>query len=81
MTLQEGKTSELSEINRYRLLCPLTNTDAGFSRWAYAEKDGKEYFLKECLSPVCPRDDGVLSKETITRKRNIGIQFYQRKKN
>lgn len=80
MTVQEGKTSEQSLINGYRLLCPLTNTDAGFSRWAYAEKGGKEYFMKEFLSPVCPRDDGVLSKETIARKRNICIQFYQRKK-
>ncbi len=80
MTVQEGKTSEQSSINGYRLLCPLTNTDAGFSRWAYAEKGGKEYFVKEFLSPVCPRDDGVLSKETIARKRSICIQFYQRKK-
>lgn len=80
MTVQEGKTSDHPSINGYRLLCPMTNADAGFSRWAYAQKDGKEYFLKEFLSPVCPRDDGVLSKETIARKRSICIQFYQKKK-
>ena len=79
MTVQEDKTREQIFINGYRLLCPMTNADAGFSRWAYAEKGGREYFVKEFLSPVCPRDDGVLSKETIARKRNICIKFFQRK--
>lgn len=46
-------------INGYELLEPLKNKDAGFSRWTYATKDGKEWFLKEFLNPVYPMDKRI----------------------
>ena len=58
---------------------PFTNTNAGFARWAFARKDGKEYFIKEFLSPVCPRPSSNLSLETIQRKQAICDAFYKNK--
>lgn len=46
-------------INDYELLEPFHNKDAGFSRWTFAKKCGKEYFLKEFLDPVYPTDDSL----------------------
>ena len=33
-------------IHGYELLQPLQNQDAGFSRLAFAKRDGKDYFIK-----------------------------------
>lgn len=46
-------------INQYELLEPFQNKNAGFSRWTYAKKKNKDYFLKEFLNPVYPTDDSL----------------------
>ncbi len=43
-------------IHGYELLQPLQNQDAGFSRWAFAKRDGKDYFIKEFMDPIYPTD-------------------------
>ena len=43
-------------MNEYELLAPFQNKNAGFSRWTYAVKDKKAYFLKEFLNPVYPME-------------------------
>lgn len=48
-------------INGYRLEAPLTNKNAGFSKWAFAEKDGKKYFIKEFLEPLFPPENAPYS--------------------
>ena len=50
-------------INGYELLAPLQNHNAGFSRWTFAKRNGKEYFFKEFINPVYPDEDS-LKKET-----------------
>lgn len=49
-------------INGYDLIEPLQNRDAGFSRWTYAVRDGKLYFLKEFMDPVYPVVDSLSEK-------------------
>lgn len=49
-------------INGYELLEPFQNQDAGFSRWTFARKNGKEYFLKQFMEPVYPQEN-TLSEE------------------
>lgn len=56
------------KFNDYELLEPFQNQDAGFSRWTYAKRKGKTYFLKEFLNPVYP-DEHSLSE--VTRKGKI----------
>lgn len=41
-------------INGFELIEPLQNKDAGFSRWTFANKEGRTFFLKEFLDPVYP---------------------------
>lgn len=55
-------------MNRYELLAPFQNKDAGFSRWTYANRKGKVYFLKEFLDPVYPTNESISLN---TRKRMI----------
>ena len=50
----------MSEImNQYELLEPFQNKNAGFSRWTYAKKNNRDYFIKEFLDPVYPTDDSL----------------------
>ena len=37
---------------------------AGFSKWTFAERDGREYFFKEFLSPTYP-EEGAPGSERI----------------
>lgn len=67
-------------INGYRLTTSLTNTNSGFARWGFAQKGGREYFIKEFLSPVCPSPEAELPAEILERKRAICSAFYQRKR-
>ena len=48
----------------------LTTKNAGFSKWGFAVKEGKTYFIKEFLSPVYPVS-GKLSEKQIGRKKKI----------
>lgn len=43
-------------IRGYRILGKPTNTDAGKCLWAFAEQDGREFFVKEFLDPRRPRE-------------------------
>ena len=61
-TLYEDSSKEhvLEEtINGYILTEPFQNRNAGFSRWTFAKKDGRRFFLKEFLSPVYPLSDSI----------------------
>ena len=65
-------------MNGYELLEPFQNKNAGFSRWTYAIKENKEYFLKEFLNPVYPREKSISSD---LRKRCMrDCEEYQLKK-
>ena len=54
-------------IHGYRLLQPLQNRDAGFSRWTIAERGGKQYFFKEFMDPIYPTDPGL--SDTLRERR------------
>ena len=41
-------------INGYRILEDFRVVGAGLSKWTFAAKDGREYFIKEFLSPTYP---------------------------
>ncbi|MFF7164197.1 protein kinase [Streptomyces sp. NPDC008086] len=45
-------------IGGYRVVSDPTNADGGKCVWAFAEKDGREYFLKRFLEPKRPREGG-----------------------
>ena len=50
-------------INGYILEQPLSNDNSGFSKWGFADKDGKRYFIKEFLAPKYPIDDSAICEK------------------
>ena len=47
----------------------------GYSEWAFAQKEGKEYFLKRFLQPAYPLPDGPGSERTKAVKRQRCEEF------
>ncbi|MEM7037825.1 MAG: serine/threonine-protein kinase, partial [Bacteroidota bacterium] len=41
-------------IGDYKILQDFTTAGGGQSKWTFAEKDGKQYFIKEFLHPTYP---------------------------
>lgn len=56
-------------INGYRLVRDFSVVGAGLSKWTFAERGGREYFLKEFLSPTYPDDAAPGSEKTKAKKR------------
>lgn len=62
-------------INGYELEKELKTDNSGFSKWGFARKNGKEYFIKEFISPVYPIFEDVLEPEMIQRKKEICSRY------
>ena len=62
-------------INGYRILEDFRVVGAGLSKWTFAAKDGREYFLKEFLSPTWPNEHAPGSAQTRMRKRQRCAAF------
>jgi eukaryotic-like serine/threonine-protein kinase len=56
-------------INGYTILEDFRVVGAGLSKWSFAAKDGREYFIKEFLSPTWPDEHAPGSAQTKMRKR------------
>jgi serine/threonine protein kinase len=56
-------------IHGYRLLEDFRVVGAGLSEWSFAERGGREYFIKRFLSPTYPDDEAPGSAKTKARKR------------
>jgi eukaryotic-like serine/threonine-protein kinase len=62
-------------INGYTVLEDFRVVGAGLSKWTFAAKDGREYFLKEFLSPTYPDEHAPGSAQTKMRKRRRCAAF------
>jgi serine/threonine protein kinase len=62
-------------INGYRILEDFRVVGAGLSKWTFAAKDGREYFIKEFLSPTWPNEHAPGSAQTKMRKRQRCAAF------
>jgi eukaryotic-like serine/threonine-protein kinase len=56
-------------INGYRILEDFKVVGAGLSKWTFAERGGRAFFIKEFLSPTYPEDDAPGSPKTKAKKR------------
>lgn len=56
-------------LGSYKMLTPLTNKNAGSCQWCFAEKDGREYFIKEFGDPKHPFADTTSSPEKRQKKK------------
>ena len=63
----------------YVLTGNMTNQNAGYSLWCFAEKNGREYFIKQFLAPKFPYGDTISSEERI-RKKIVDCVGFEKKK-
>lgn len=64
-----------TSINGYKLTTPFTTTGGGHCKWAFARRDGEEYFIKQFLMPTYPLPDGPGSEKTKAIKRGRCERF------
>jgi len=65
-------------INGYKLESELQNTNSGFSKWTFAIKNGRKYFIKELLDPVYPVDRSIMSDEMFSQRIRFCVEFEER---
>ena len=65
-------------INGYVIDGDLKTDNSGFSKWAFAKKNGCSYFIKEFLTPVYPVDDSLFGPEMTAHKRKICEKYETR---
>jgi serine/threonine protein kinase len=65
-------------LRGYRVVTRPSNADAGKCLWAFAERDGREYFIKEFLDPKLPRPDSMGSVEDKRRRHAECVRFEER---
>jgi serine/threonine protein kinase len=56
-------------INGYTILEDFKVVGAGLSKWTFAERGGRAFFIKEFLSPTYPDDQAPGSEKTKAKKR------------
>src|SRR3954469_2486302 len=56
-------------LNGYTILEDFKVVGAGLSKWTFAERGGREYFIKEFLSPTYPDDRAPGSEKIKAKKR------------
>ncbi len=62
-------------IKGYKIIQNFTTDNGGLSRWTFAEKDGKIFFLKEFLAPKYPKDDSPGSEKVKAQRRKRCERF------
>ncbi|HEX9337981.1 MAG TPA: protein kinase [Pseudonocardiaceae bacterium] len=65
-------------LNGYVVTTKPTNANAGKCVWAFAEKDGDEFFIKEFLEPKRPRPDSMGTPEDKQQRYAECQRFEQR---
>lgn len=65
-------------LNGYRVVTKPSNADAGKCLWAFAERDGQEFFIKEFLDPKWPRPDAMGSAADKRRRLEECRRFEER---
>ncbi len=58
----------MEKLGQYTLSGHLTNENAGYSMWGFGQKNGKDYFIKQFLSPKYPHNDTVSTPEQLAKK-------------
>jgi serine/threonine protein kinase len=66
------------EIAGYRIVSEPTNANGGKCMWAFAEKDGNQFFLKRFLEPKRPRDGSTASAASRRIRLEVCQEFEDR---
>jgi len=66
------------ELKGYRIETPPTNSGGGMCIWAFASKNGRDFFIKEFLSPKWPLDESMGSEASKVIRRGECLEFQRR---
>ena len=69
----------MEKLGSYELTGHLTSQNSGYSVWGFGKKDGKDYFIKQFLSPKYPANDTVSSPERLAKVKKKCERFEQNK--
>lgn len=69
----------MEKIREYQTVTDFTTAGSGSASWCFAKRDGKEYFLKQFLSPVFPNRELCASDELYEKQRDECAEFFNRK--
>ncbi len=69
----------MKTINGYTLLSEFTADNAGFCRWAFAEKNGHTYFIKQFISPKYPLETQELTEKSRKKRLELCKKFVEQK--
>ena len=67
-------------IKDYIFQQPLICHNSGFSKWGIGQRDGRDYFVKEFLSPVYPAEPSMFSEENRQDRIELCDAFAEEKK-
>ncbi len=70
----------MEQLGKYEITSSFTNQNAGYSIWGFANKGGKEYFIKQFVERKYPFNDTVSSPERLKKKIRECQLFEQDKK-
>ncbi|MCQ2418550.1 MAG: protein kinase [Clostridia bacterium] len=65
---------------QYKMVGNMGNQNAGYSMWGFAQNNGKDFFVKQFLSPKYPVNDKESSPERIQKKIDKCNRFIEEKK-
>ena len=57
-------------INGYDVT-ELKPDNSGYAKWGFGRRNGREFFIKQFLSPVYPAQRGELSDKQVEQKKSI----------
>lgn len=69
----------MKKLGSYELTGHLTSQNSGYSIWGFGKKNGKDYFLKQFLSPKFPENDTVSSPARLAKIKKKCERFEQKK--
>lgn len=76
-----GMENKSKPLGSYLLLDgELTSQNSGFSVWGYGKKNGRDFFIKQFLSPKYPDNDAVSSPERVQKRIKLCEEFEYKKR-
>lgn len=66
-------------LGKYELTGHLSSQNSGYSVWGFGKKDGKDFFIKQFLSPKFPENDTVSSLARLQKKKQQCERFERQK--
>ncbi len=70
----------MEKLGSYELTGHMTSQNSGYSVWGFGTKNGKDYFIKQFLSPKYPENDTVSSPQRISKIIQKCERFEQKKR-